>query len=69
MKKFNNILEGTDCGDAGLPRRDTARPNTSLRIVPKIPNAGSTVIQFPMRGRVLPKRQWAERACRKEELR
>jgi hypothetical protein len=69
MKKFNNTLEGTDCGDAGLPRRDTTRASTSLRIVPKNLNTGSTVIQFPMRGRALLKRQWAERTRRKEELR
>jgi hypothetical protein len=37
MKKFNNTLEGTDCGDAGLPahRRDIAKAKTVLRVVPK----------------------------------
>jgi hypothetical protein len=38
MKKFNNILDGTDCGDAGLP--------AGWRFVPKTPDAGSVVIQF-----------------------
>jgi hypothetical protein len=37
MKKFNNTLEGTDCGDAGLPARscDIARAKTVLHVVPK----------------------------------
>jgi hypothetical protein len=37
MKKFNNTLEGTDCGDAGLPAcsRDIAKVKTVLRVVPK----------------------------------
>jgi hypothetical protein len=37
MKKFNNTLEGTDCGDAGLPAhsRDIAKAKTVLRVVPK----------------------------------
>ena len=37
MKKFNNPLAGTDCGDAGLPAhsRDTAKAKTFLRVVPK----------------------------------
>jgi len=40
MKKFNNTLAGTDCGDAGLPAhtRDTARAKTVLRLVPKPPD-------------------------------
>jgi hypothetical protein len=48
MKKFNNILEGTDCGDAGLPARwrDTAKAKTILRLVPKTPDTGAMVIQF-----------------------
>ena len=39
MKKFNNTLEGTDCGDAGLPANshEIAKPKTILRVVPKIP--------------------------------
>ena len=37
MKKFNNKLEGTDCGNAGLPahRCDIAKTKTILRVVPK----------------------------------
>ena len=33
MKKFNNTLAGTDCGDAGLPARsrDIAAPNACDR--------------------------------------
>jgi hypothetical protein len=53
MKKFNNTLEGTDCGDAGLPARwrdaakAKAKTKTILRLVPKTPDAGSVVvIQF-----------------------
>jgi hypothetical protein len=39
MKKFNNSLAGTDCGDAGLPahRRDIAKAQPILRVVPKTP--------------------------------
>jgi hypothetical protein len=39
MKKFNNTLAGTDCGDAGLParRRDIAKAKPVLRVVPKTP--------------------------------
>jgi hypothetical protein len=48
MKKFNNTLEGTDCGDAGLPARcrDIIKTKTILRVVPKTPDAGSMAIQF-----------------------
>jgi hypothetical protein len=37
MKKFNNTLEGTDCGNAGLPahRCDIAKTKTILRVVQK----------------------------------
>jgi hypothetical protein len=37
MKKFNNTLAGTDCGDAGLPApsRDIARTQPVLSLVPK----------------------------------
>jgi hypothetical protein len=51
MKRFNNTLEGTDCGDAGLPvrRREVANAKTALRIVPKTTDSGSVVIQFPER--------------------
>jgi hypothetical protein len=51
MKKFNNTLEGTDCGDAGLPVRcrEVAKAKTALRIVPKTTDGGSVVIQFPER--------------------
>jgi hypothetical protein len=40
MKKFNNTLEGTDCGDAGLPAHscDIAKVKTVLRIAPKTPD-------------------------------
>ena len=39
MKKFNNKLAGTDCGDAGLPahRRDIGKAKPVLRVVPKMP--------------------------------
>jgi hypothetical protein len=46
MKKFNNTLVGTDCGDAGLPARDIAKAKPILRVVPRPPNSGSVVIQF-----------------------
>jgi hypothetical protein len=37
MKKFNNTLEGTDCGNAGLPAHscDIAKAKTVLRVIPK----------------------------------
>jgi hypothetical protein len=40
MKKFNNTLAGTDCGDAGLPAHscDMAKEKTALRVVPKRPD-------------------------------
>lgn len=40
VKKFNNTLEGTDCGDAGLPTlsRGIAKAKTVLRVVPKTPD-------------------------------
>jgi hypothetical protein len=43
MKKFNNTLAGTDCGDAGLPAqsRDIAKAKTVLRVVSK--DAGDRV--------------------------
>jgi hypothetical protein len=43
MKKFNNTLAGTDCGDAGLPvrRRDIARAKPVLRVVAKTPDLES----------------------------
>jgi hypothetical protein len=43
MKKFNNTLAGTDCGDAGLPahRRDIARTQPVLSLVPKTPDIES----------------------------
>jgi hypothetical protein len=45
MKKFNNTLKGTDCGDAGLPvqSRDVAIAKTILRVVPKAPDNGLMV--------------------------
>jgi hypothetical protein len=66
MKKFNNTLEGTDCGNAGLPApcRSIARSESSLRIVPKGPEHGTTVIQFPNR-RVSPVQQPAAQAPRR----
>jgi hypothetical protein len=44
MKKFNNTLAGTDCGDAGLPAhgRDIARAKPILRVVAKTPVNEST---------------------------
>jgi hypothetical protein len=43
MKKFNNTLAGTDCGDAGLPalRRDIAKIQPVLRVVPRTPDIES----------------------------
>ena len=43
MKKFNNTLGGTDCGDAGLPApsRDIAKAKPALRVVPKTPDVES----------------------------
>jgi hypothetical protein len=43
MRKFNNTLAGTDCGDAGLPAhsRDTAKVRPVLRVVPKMPDVES----------------------------
>jgi hypothetical protein len=43
MKKFNNTLAGTDCGDAGLPahRRDMAKTRPVLRVVSKTPDIES----------------------------
>ena len=40
MKKFNNTLAGTDCGDAGLPTRsrDVAKTKPVLRLVPRTPD-------------------------------
>ena len=40
VKKFNNTLAGTDCGDAGLPApiHDIAKAKTVLRVVPKTPD-------------------------------
>jgi hypothetical protein len=35
MKKFNNSLPGTDCGDAGLPERgrDIAKARPVFRVI------------------------------------
>jgi hypothetical protein len=43
MKKFNNTLAGTDCGDAGLPAhsRDIAKAKPVLRVVPRTPDIES----------------------------
>jgi hypothetical protein len=43
MKKFNNTLAGTDCGDAGLPAhsRDIAKAKPVLRVVPRAPDVES----------------------------
>jgi hypothetical protein len=40
MKKFNNTLAGTDCGDAGLPSHSgaIAKAKTVLRVIPKTPD-------------------------------
>jgi hypothetical protein len=40
MKKFNNTLAGTDCGDAGLPAlsRDIAKAKSALRVVAGTPD-------------------------------
>lgn len=67
MKKFNNTLEGTDCGDAGLPANshEIAKPKTILHVVPKTPQtsvrinlsrpeADSTIASHSGRGSRLP---------------
>ena len=43
MKKFNNTLEGTDCGDAGMPARgrDVTKATSVLRVVPNTPEIES----------------------------
>jgi len=43
MKKFNNTLEGTDCGDAGMPARgrDVTKARSVLRVVPNTPEIES----------------------------
>jgi hypothetical protein len=43
MRKFNNTLAGTDCGDAGLPARsrDIAKAKPVLRVVPRTPDIES----------------------------
>ena len=40
MKKFNNTLVGTDCGDAGLPvhSRDISMSKPVLHVVPRKPD-------------------------------
>jgi hypothetical protein len=47
MKKFNNTLEGTDCGDAGLPAHSCgiARAKTVLRVVPKTSDIESMALR------------------------
>jgi hypothetical protein len=49
MKKFNNTLAGTDCGDAGLPAhsRDIAKAKTILSVVPKTPEIESMAPRAP----------------------
>ena len=49
MKKFNNTLEGTDCGDAGLPSRGcgTAKAKTVLRVIPKTPEMSGPRMTTP----------------------
>jgi len=51
MKKFNNTLEGTDCGDAGLstPCRNTVASDRGVRATPTRSEHGATVLQFPRR--------------------
>jgi hypothetical protein len=46
MNKFNNTLEGADCGDAGLPAHscDIAKAKTVLRVVPKTPDIESMAL-------------------------
>ena len=43
MKKFNNTLAGTDCGDAGLPAHsgDIAKAKPILRVVSRTPDIES----------------------------
>jgi hypothetical protein len=43
MKKFNNMLAGTDCGDAGLPARshEIAKAKPMLRVVARTPDVES----------------------------
>jgi hypothetical protein len=47
MKKFNNTLAGTDCGDAGLPGRscDMPKAKTALRVVPKASDGTSRTLR------------------------
>jgi hypothetical protein len=49
MKKFNNTLAGTDCGDAGVPAhtRDIAKAQPVLRVVPKTPDIESMAPRTP----------------------
>jgi hypothetical protein len=49
MKKFNNTLAGTDCGDAGLPahRRDIAKAQPVIRVVPKTPDIETMAPRAP----------------------
>ena len=56
MKKFNNTLAGTDCGDAGLPahRRDIAKAKPVLRVVPKMPGIETPDIESKAAGATAP---------------
>ena len=68
MKKFNNTLKATDCGDAGLPANShgIAKSKTMLRVIPRIletsvrnhlsrPEANSSIASHSERGSRLPK--------------
>jgi hypothetical protein len=56
MKKFNSTLEGTDCGDAGLParNRDSAKARTVLRVVARTPDAKSMALRTAAPSRATP---------------
>jgi hypothetical protein len=71
MKKFSNTLAGTDCGDAGLatPCDNIAGSDRSRRIIPKRPEKGAPVIQFPSRPTTPTSAQGAQNTgCRRENL-
>jgi hypothetical protein len=53
MKKFNNRLAGTDCGDAGLPahRCDTAKAKPVLRVVARTAPRKDAALDLMVRAR------------------
>jgi hypothetical protein len=53
MKKFNNTLAGTDCGDAGLPahRCDIAKAKPVLRVVARTARRKEAALDLMVRAR------------------